>query len=118
MVAYVDVDGLKAVNDAHGHAVGDEVLRSVARGLRGRMRSYDLLIRMGGDEFLCALPGVSAKEAAMRFGGLGPDLNGSSGNSVSVGFSGLREDDTTDALVQRADADLLRRRGRPPRPPS
>ena len=117
VVAYVDVDGLKAVNDAHGHAVGDEVLRSVARGLRRHMRSYDLLIRMGGDEFLCALPGVTAKEAAARFGDLGPDLNGATGNSVSVGFGELQEGDSTDGLVQRADADLLRGRGRPPQPP-
>ena len=117
VVAYVDVDGLKLVNDTHGHAAGDEVLRSVARGLRRQMRTYDLLIRMGGDEFLCALPGVSAKEAAARFGDFGPGLNGSTANSVSVGFGELRGDDTTDALVQRADADMLRGRGHPPRPP-
>ena len=116
-VAYVDVDGLKAINDARGHAVGDEVLREVARGLRRHMRSYDLLIRMGGDEFLCALTGVSAAEAAERFGDLGPDSSGSTGNSVSVGVSELRENDSTDALVQRADADLLHVRGRPLQPP-
>ena len=117
VLAYVDVDGLKAVNDTHGHAAGDEVLRNVARGLRRHMRSYDLMVRMGGDEFLCALPEVSATEAGARFGDLRQDLNGSTGNSVSIGFSELRESDSADALVQRADSDLLSRRGHPPRPP-
>jgi diguanylate cyclase (GGDEF)-like protein len=75
VVAYVDGDGLKAVNDSHGHAAGDEVLRNVARGLRRHMRSYDLTVRMGGDEFLCALPDVSIEDAAARFGDLSQDLN-------------------------------------------
>jgi diguanylate cyclase (GGDEF)-like protein len=116
VVAYVDVDGLKAVNDADGHAAGDKVLRNVAQGLRRHMRSYDLLVRMGGDEFLCALPDVSANEASARFGDLSQDLNGSTGKSVSIGFSELRESDSADALVQRADSDLLSRRGHSPRP--
>ena len=111
------MDGLKAVNDAQGHAAGDAVLPAVARGLRRHMRSYDLMVRMGGDEFLCALPDVSATEAGARFGDLSQDLNGSTGNSVSIGYSELGESDSADALVQRADSDLLSRRGHPPHPP-
>ena len=116
VVAYVDVDGLKAVNDGYGHAAGDEVLQNVAHGLRRHMRSYDLMVRMGGDEFLCALPDVSVEEAAARFGDLSRGLNGSTGNSVSIGFSELRESDSADTLVRRADSDLLTRRGRSARP--
>ncbi len=108
VVAFVDVDGLKVVNDTHGHAAGDDVLRAVAERLRARMRSYDLLIRMGGDEFLCALPNITVAEARERF----RDLTGGAGggNTVSFGFSELLDEDTPEDLVRRADTDLLESR--------
>ena len=80
VVAFVDVDGLKAVNDTHGHAAGDDVLRAVAERLRARMRSYDLLVRMGGDEFLCALPNITVAEARERF----RDLTGRPGPATRL----------------------------------
>lgn len=52
VVAFIDLDGFKAVNDAHGHEVGDEFLLSIARSLGGAMRQGDLLARLGGDEFV------------------------------------------------------------------
>jgi diguanylate cyclase (GGDEF)-like protein len=110
VAAYIDVDGLKTVNDEQGHAAGDALLSSVAEGLRHHMRPYDLLVRMGGDEFLCVLP-VSTAEAGRRFTALGADLNGSRGRSISVGFSELRDGDSLDELVRRADEDLLAHRG-------
>jgi diguanylate cyclase (GGDEF)-like protein len=53
VIAYVDVVGLKAVNDAHGHGAGDALLQRAVKAIRARRRSYDLIVRIGGDEF-CA----------------------------------------------------------------
>jgi len=111
VAAYVDVDGLKAVNDEHGHAAGDAVLCSVADGFRRHMRPYDLLVRLGGDEFLCALPDVTAVEARRRFDDVRAELRDLAGTSVSIGYSELRDSDSADDLVRRADTALLAHRG-------
>ena len=59
-----DIDRFKAVNDGHGHAVGDAVLRDMAYRIRAELRAYDLAYRLGGEEFLVLLPGAGADEAA------------------------------------------------------
>jgi diguanylate cyclase (GGDEF)-like protein len=59
-----DLDHFKAVNDTHGHGVGDAVLRDVAYCLRKRLRAFDLAYRLGGEEFLVLLPGADARESA------------------------------------------------------
>ena len=112
VAAYVDVDRLKSVNDKQGHAAGDEVLRTVTEGLRHQMRSYDLLVRLGGDEFLCALPNLTLAETRYRFDGFRAKLKDSEGCSVSVGFSELGDGDSSKEFITRADSNLLARRRR------
>lgn len=60
---YLDIDGFKDVNDLQGHAAGDRLLTQVARSLSRTMRKYDLVARVGGDEFVALLPGTCGDEA-------------------------------------------------------
>lgn len=60
-VALVDIDNFKSVNDTYGHAVGDRLLQLVAKTLRTTLRPRDVLARWGGEEFLAALPAISAE---------------------------------------------------------
>jgi diguanylate cyclase (GGDEF)-like protein len=62
-LALVDIDHFKAVNDTHGHLVGDKVLRAVTDGLRSQLRSYDLAGRFGGEEFVVLLPHARESDA-------------------------------------------------------
>lgn len=83
-----DIDGFKAVNDGHGHAVGDAVLREVAYRTRAELRAYDLAYRLGGEEFLVLLPGASAAvgaEVAERLRAV-IEANTSCGLSLSMSF--------------------------------
>ena len=63
-VALIDLDRFKAVNDTHGHLVGDRLLKLVAETVTANVRPYDRVGRWGGDEFIVVLPGAGASEAA------------------------------------------------------
>jgi len=102
-VVYVDVDGLKSVNDAHGHAAGDALIRSVADVLRRAFRPVDTIARVGGDEFavLVAGPGPDALVARVQFHLAEAGLSASIGTAVADPTSPTI--DVAD-LLDRADA--------------
>lgn len=115
VVGFVDVDKLKQVNDVRGHLAGDVLLKEVADRLRASLRSYDIVLRFGGDEFVYTFAGGSRDDAMHRFAAMRTTLAHVNGDSVSAGFAELEPDDTVDSLIGRADADLYRRRGIEPR---
>jgi diguanylate cyclase (GGDEF)-like protein len=108
VVAYVDVVGLKAINDSEGHGAGDELLKTVAGLLQADVRPYDLVIRLGGDEFLCAMSDMTLRGARQRFGTVATALaTAIFPRAITVGFAELTPDDTTTEFIARADRDLL-----------
>jgi len=107
VLAFVDVDGLKGVNDRDGHAAGDRVLQSVTEAIRSRLRSFDPIVRYGGDEFVCGLGGTDLPEAHHRFIEIGEAIEADAHVGISVGLAALGSADTVDGLTERADAAML-----------
>jgi diguanylate cyclase (GGDEF)-like protein len=114
VLAFVDVDGLKATNDSLGHAAGDRLLREIVGRIRAHLRSYDLIVRYGGDEFACLLT-LSTSETARRFEMVRAELAEAGQGSITVGLAELRPQDSVEDLIARADQALYRQRAeRPP----
>ncbi|MGE0362195.1 MAG: diguanylate cyclase [Vicinamibacterales bacterium] len=112
-VLFIDIDGLKAVNDGHGHAAGDAVLREIAARLRARLRDTDTVARLGGDEFVVVAERMGdARQASMLARKLlgviaDPIAVGDEtlGVTASIGISLCPEDGQQgDALIAAADA--------------
>jgi diguanylate cyclase (GGDEF)-like protein len=121
-VMFVDIDGFKSVNDTHGHAVGDVVLREIAQRLSGTIRDIDFVARLGGDEFLIVIGEVVDTQNLLAFGErmieqieqpyvIGEQLFSV---SASVGVTVIEPGDHSMSAVERADAAVYqaKRRGR------
>lgn len=114
---FCDLDRFKAINDNHGHQVGDEVLCAVAQRLRSCLRSDDdLAARVGGDELLVVLRGVRDLANAVAVAELLrrsvaepiPTSAGALRLTLSIGVTLSSPQESTDALVARADAAMYR----------
>ena len=111
-----DVDEFKAVNDTHGHQVGDEVLVGIVRLITGSLRGHDVLGRYGGDEFVVLARHARDADAGMLFERLRaavadhpiPTKAGDVAITLSFGVSRWTEDQTEDELLAAADAALYR----------
>lgn len=111
-LVFIDIDHFKVVNDTWGHATGDAVLRMVGQTLANGLRTADVPVRWGGDEFLVALPGITAtalQRAAERLRMLVDhswiDIGGEKVKvTVSAGAVMVRADESIDEALARADA--------------
>lgn len=116
-VLYLDLDGLKQINDGHGHATGDELLRIVAARLARSVRAQDMVCRLGGDEFACLLGNVfnrdqlshlacklfDAVSAPLKIGELELTVRPSIGIAVCP-----TDGNDSDALLRHADSAMYR----------
>jgi diguanylate cyclase (GGDEF)-like protein len=113
LVAYLDVDELKVVNDSFGHAAGDRLVRAAAQRLTRAVRDVDTVARIGGDEFVvtCAVEDVAAAELLIeRLGeAAAPSLHPGGDVGLSLGWVlSADPDDDPVALVARADEAMYR----------
>lgn len=121
-VLLVDLDHFKAVNDTHGHEVGDEVLREVAQRMSASLRGLDLCCRFGGEEFVAAFSG-GGMEMALSIAerlrltiadepfaiSTEKDKDSLLAVTISIGIATTSgRDDTAEALLKRADLALYR----------
>lgn len=105
----LDLDHFKTINDTHGHAVGDAVLRNFSARVREQLRPTDVCVRWGGEEFVVLLPGASLAQAQeigerLRQAVVAAPLDGGIKATVSIGAAARRAGEDTDALLARADA--------------
>ncbi len=115
---YIDLDGFKVVNDRHGHAAGDTVLKAIAASLVRHVRASDVVARLGGDEFAALLWNVSSPAAAAKAAGLEMAVYSTPvtwGHSTlvvgaSAGVALLGALDTPAAVLARADAAMYVRK--------
>jgi len=115
---YVDLDGLKMINDSFGHPAGDQALIQVAQLLISGVRKSDVVARIGGDEFgilLAHSDDAKAHEAASRLidliAGCGFTHNGDAlPLSVAIGVTMITGGDSADDIIARADEAMYRRK--------
>ena len=104
-VAFIDVDGLKEANDRKGHLAGDRLLRGVSQALKDGLRAQDLLLRYGGDEFICVLPDTTAHAARTKLREVQAEA-ARAGTHFSFGLAQLERREDIVSLLARADSEL------------
>jgi diguanylate cyclase len=116
LMAVLDIDHFKRINDSYGHQAGDKVLRIIANELSKRLRKTDFIARFGGEEFVALLPSTSVEggeqllnalrssiqECPFHFRGEGVEI------TLSGGFSAFVDDDDAETVFERADQALYR----------
>ncbi len=113
---FLDLDNFKAINDRHGHAIGDRCLVTVGNILRRHVRASDLIVRYGGEEFVLALEGAGRERGIAAAEGLraaieheAREIDGHAVHlTVSIGLTDHRAGDRIESLLARADAALYR----------
>jgi diguanylate cyclase (GGDEF)-like protein len=113
-VMFVDVDALKSINDTRGHFAGDAAIIHIARVLSDAVRATDIVARIGGDEFGLLLDHLDEAAAAAKADNLLAAVEANplhlDGQAVplrlSIGLAMIRSDDSTDAIMARADASM------------
>ncbi|MBI4765843.1 MAG: GGDEF domain-containing protein [Deltaproteobacteria bacterium] len=121
-IIMMDIDHFKVINDAHGHMVGDSILRLIGKIIKGAVKGRDVAARYGGEEFMVLLPATKLGDACKLAEGIREQISGKSLKvtetqkrigivTVSCGVGEVRDDDTIDCLVERADRALYRAKG-------
>jgi len=106
VLAFADIDGLKALNDSKGHAAGDSLLCDAVAAIRAKLRPYDPVARWGGDEFVCTFPGEGV-DGSHRLTEVQQVLRETQPNaSITIGVASLRESDSFETLLDRANGAL------------
>ncbi|WP_178091518.1 GGDEF domain-containing protein [Halopseudomonas laoshanensis] len=111
LMAVLDVDHFKSINDRFGHLAGDKVLRLIAQQLSRRLRKSDFIGRFGGEEFVLLMPGTTVEQAASALEALRQGIEESPFHfktervtiTISVGYTAFKRDDTLDEVFGRAD---------------
>ncbi len=106
-LAFIDVDDLKETNDTLGHAAGDRLIARTAKAIESVVREYDVVVRYGGDEFLCGILGLNLADAQYRFGQVNTAMSVTGGGTASLGVVQLNRDEDLDHLIARADAAMF-----------
>jgi diguanylate cyclase len=116
MLAMIDLDHFKVINDSYGHLAGDKVLKIIASQLQKRLRAGDFIARFGGEEFVVSMPRTAQADGAQVLEGLRAAIEACpfhfKGQRVtittSIGFSGFKPHERADAVLKRADQALYK----------